>query len=276
MTQTPTETIVVLSHTPAKKKRRGRRRKSTSDTASTSSDEHCNGSSSSTASPNPRCRKRTQTTKRQINDPDLSEEQKSRYVAMDCEMVGVGYSGHRSVLARVCIINWNGKKLMDAFVKPQEQVTDYRTFVSGITPDRLESEWALDMSECRARVSALLKGKILVGHALKNDLHCLGLDHPWYDLRDTAKYEPFMKIRFDDGILWPRKLKELAKEKLGRDVQMAGVSHSPFEDSKTALDLYKLVRRKWEKAMDYKINRTKEIQQEQLLQHEADVQLALQ
>lgn len=178
-------------------------------------------------------------------------------------MVGVGDSGHRSALARVCIINWNGKKLMDNFVRPEEPITDYRTFVSGITEKDLESDKVLDMKECRSRVLKLLKGKILVGHALKNDLHALGISHPWYDTRDTAKYEPFMKIRFDDGILWPRKLKELAKDKLARDIQRQGVSHNAFEDSKTALDLYKLVRNKWEKAMEYKINRTREIEQMQ-------------
>jgi RNA exonuclease 4 len=121
------------------------------------------------------------------------------------------------------------------------------------------------VEECRSRVLELLEGKILVGHALKNDLHALGITHPWYDTRDTAKYEPFMKIRFDDGILWPRKLKELAKDKLGRDVQKLGASHSAFEDAKTALDLYKLVRLKWEKAMEYKINKTREI--ERKMQH---------
>ena len=70
-----------------------------------------------------------------------------------------------------------------------------------------------------------------------------------------------MKVRFDDGVLWPRKLKELAKEKLGRDVQRPGVAHSPFEDAKTALDLFKLVHRKWEKAMAYKLSKTREIEQ---------------
>jgi RNA exonuclease 4 len=184
---------------------------------------------------------------------------------MDCEMVGVGPGGHRSALARVCIINWNGKKLMDSLVLPREPVTDYRTFVSGISRQDLESDGVLDVEECRSRVLELLEGKILVGHALKNDLHALGITHPWYDTRDTAKYEPFMKIRFDDGILWPRKLKELAKDKLGRDVQKLGASHSAFEDAKTALDLYKLVRLKWEKAMEYKINKTREI--ERKMQH---------
>ena len=135
-----------------------------------------------------------------------------------------------------------------------------RTFVSGITEDHLTSESAVDFDECRARVMDMIEGKILVGHALKNDLYVLHISHPWHQVRDTGKYEPFMKIRFDDGILWPRKLKDLAKEKLDRDVQQSGKPHCPFEDAQTALDLYKKVRCKWEKAMEYKIKKTLEIQ----------------
>lgn len=190
----------------------------------------------------------------------MTAEEKAQYLALDCEMVGVGYSGHKSALARVCIIAWTGKKIFDRYVRPSEDVTDYRTFVSGITQEHLDSNKALTLEECREQVIEILKGKILVGHALKNDLHALNINHPWYATRDTGKYEPFMKTRFDDGVLWPRKLKELAKEKLGRDIQVNTKAHSPVEDAKTALDLYKLVRRKWEKVMDYKIRRTQEIE----------------
>jgi RNA exonuclease 4 len=253
--------IVLLSHTPAavkkKKRRRSRKAKSDIDTVSTvSSNDH---SSNDESSPN-RCRRRRNKTRSDTSD--LTEEEKSRYIAMDCEMVGVGYRGQRSALARVCLINWNGKKIMDVYVRPCEPVTDYRTFVSGITQDDLEdSHKAIDYEMCRQRVMKHIQDKILVGHALKNDLHALNISHPWYDVRDTGKYEPFMKVRFDDGVLWPRKLKELAKEKLGRDVQRPGVAHSPFEDAKTALDLFKLAHRKWEKAMAYKLSKTLEIQQ---------------
>merc|ERR1712048_1119832 len=118
----------------------------------------------------------------------------------------------------------------------------------------------VDIETCRKTVSEFLRGKILVGHALKNDLHALGVDHPWYDTRDTAKYEPFMKVRFDDGVLWPRSLKDLMKEKLRKEIQSEGKSHCPYEDAMAALELYRLVRTKWEKAMEYKINKTREIQ----------------
>ena len=200
---------------------------------------------------------------------DIADDEKARYLALDCEMVGVGVSGHKSSLARVCIVDWNGDIVLDEFVRQTETVTDYRTFVSGITAEHLTSEMALSFDDCRTKVLSVLEGKILVGHALKGDLRALQITHPWYNTRDTGKYEPFMKVRFDDGILWPRKLKELAKEKLGRDVQQEGVAHCPWEDATTAMALYKLVRRKWEKAMTYKYNKTMEIEgrktQQQLL-----------
>ena len=62
-----------------------------------------------------------------------------------------------------------------------------------------------------------------------------------------------MQVRFDDGILWPRKLKDLAQQKLQREIQVAGKPHSAYEDALAAMDLYRTVRRKWEKAMDYKL-----------------------
>lgn len=62
-----------------------------------------------------------------------------RCVAIDCEMVGVGYGGKASALARVSIVNYYGIKLMDKYVKPKRVITDYRTLYSGITPKHLEN-----------------------------------------------------------------------------------------------------------------------------------------
>jgi RNA exonuclease 4 len=192
------------------------------------------------------------------NVPKMDE---NLFVAIDCEMVGVGQNGKQSSLARVTLIAWNGDIIMDEYVQQQEEVTDYRTFVSGITPEMLQDA-RMDYDACRQHVLALLEGKLLVGHGLKNDLRVLGITHPWQMTRDTAKYQPFMKVRFEDGILWPRALKDLCQEKLSREVQVNGRPHCPKEDALAALDLYKLVHNKWEKAMEYKINKTKAIEQE--------------
>jgi RNA exonuclease 4 len=190
------------------------------------------------------------------------DSNKAQFLAMDCEMVGVGEHGRRSALARVTIVNWDHEIVYDKFIRPDEVVTDYRTFVSGITASDLDANehGSISLDQCRIEVMSLLHNRILVGHALKNDLHALQIRHPWHSTRDTAKYEPFMKVRFSsDGILWPRKLRDLLQERLHKTIQRPGEPHSAYEDAVAAMLLYKSVRVKWEKLMSYKIAKTEEI-----------------
>lgn len=56
----------------------------------------------------------------------------------------------------------------DKYVVPTELVTDLRTSVSGITRKHLERGESFTV--CRGEIAALLEGKIIVGHALHNDL----------------------------------------------------------------------------------------------------------
>ena len=63
----------------------------------------------------------------------------TRIIGIDCEMVGVGFGGKDSVLARVSIVNHFGHCIYDKYVKPREKVTDYRTAVSGIRPKDIEN-----------------------------------------------------------------------------------------------------------------------------------------
>jgi RNA exonuclease 4 len=176
-------------------------------------------------------------------------------------MVGIGPGGYQSSVARVTVIDWNEHVLFDQHVQQTQTVTDYRTFVSGITEQDLQDA-TMSFEDCRAYVLQLLDNRILVGHALKNDLKVLDISHPWWLTRDTAKYEPFMQVRFkNDGKFWPRKLKDLASEKLHQEIQVSGKPHSPFEDALAALDLYRSVQRKWEKVIQYKVEKTNQIQQ---------------
>jgi RNA exonuclease 4 len=203
--------------------------------------------------------------------PTLTAAEQTRYVAMDCEMVGVGSHGQISALARVSLVDWQGHILLDEYVRPAEDVRDYRTFVSGITPQHLQ-EASHTMETIRPLVAALLCDKILVGHGLKNDLHVLGnLSHPWYDVRDTAKYEPFMKVRFADGILWPRKLRDLMAE-MFRDAHdfQSGV-HSSVADAQATMRLFQKVHAKFEKIMAYKKQKTLQITQQQQQQQQQRV-----
>jgi len=194
---------------------------------------------------------------------------RSQYVAMDCEMVTTLSSP--STCARVVLVDWKGRTLLDAYVKPSEPVIDYKTFISGITAHNLEKAETLDV--VRERVYQLLDGKILVGHGLQNDLECLGINHSWYMIRDTAYYEPFMKLYF--GALAPRKLKDLAKEKLRTDIQLPGRSHSPTEDALTALDLYKCHRPRWEACMQSKIKESQKLVRQQVRDQEIQQQMLM-
>jgi len=180
------------------------------------------------------------------------------YFAVDCEMVGVGMGGLDSALARVSIVNWNNEIVLDTYVKVDQEVTDYRTFVSGIRPEHIESESAISLTEVQMIVTNILKGKILIGHALDNDLNVMGLQHPCCDIRDTAQYAPFMRTitkENDEKISCPRKLKDLVWEKFNKHIQVMGKAHSPVEDSIAAMDLYKSARQEWEIEKMHEVNR---------------------
>ncbi|KAA3675621.1 uncharacterized protein DEA37_0004691 [Paragonimus westermani] len=55
-------------------------------------------------------------------------------VAIDCEMVGVGPK-MLNALGRVSIVDYSGNTLYDVMVRPEEEITDFRTRWSGIRPD---------------------------------------------------------------------------------------------------------------------------------------------
>jgi len=191
----------------------------------------------------------------------------SQYVAMDCEMVG-SLEG-KSVCARVCLVDWKGRTLLDTYVSPPPGVvvTDYRTFVSGITPDNLVD--APSLEQVQQHVAIFLKEKILVGHALVNDLECLRLSHPWQMTRDTALYRPFQQ-RHPHTQQWvPRKLKDLVAEKLnGAEIQTAGKAHCPAEDATAALNLYKQHRPRWEACLQSEMNKARQLEERQQRQRQ--------
>ena len=135
---------------------------------------------------------------------------------MDCEMVGVGPDGSESVVARVSLVNFHGHELLDAYVIPREQVTDYRTKWSGVRPANLKAaNGARPMADVVKEVAEIIKDRILVGHALDNDLKALMLKHPASLTRDTAYYKPFRVL---NGNRTPS-LKTLALKLLGLEIQ---------------------------------------------------------
>ena len=188
------------------------------------------------------------------------EVDKSRYVAMDCEMVGIGENGFLSALARVSIANWDGDILLDTYVKVSEPVTDLRSNISGILKNHIDGSLpnTLEFDAAVQSVQKIISGKILIGHGLKNDLRALNISHPWQDTRDTTKYEPFMK-KDANNLLIPRKLKDLSLEKLRVKIQEEGKPHCSVSDAVAAMQLYQKASKQWEKVIEYKVKKTQEI-----------------
>ncbi|XP_014213755.1 RNA exonuclease 4 isoform X2 [Copidosoma floridanum] len=186
----------------------------------------------------------SQVQKQEITSTTAEKKKPSAYtgltkaIGIDCEMVGIGNGGVDSMIARVSIVNKNGFCVYDKYVKPTEEVTDFRTAVSGIRPHHLaKGEY---FKVVQKEVADILKGRILVGHALHNDLAVLFLSHPKKSQRDTSRYKFFKKITKGNT----PSLKKLASELLGIDIQSG--EHNSIEDARAAMQLYQLYKRKWE------------------------------
>ena len=154
-----------------------------------------------------------------------------KYVGIDCEMVGVGGEENRSVLARVSVVNFHGTQVYDSFVRPKEFVTDWRTHVSGVSAKSMAT--AREFEEVQQEIAEILQGRVVVGHAVKNDLGVLMLSHPKRDIRDTSRFSGFRK--YSAGRV--PSLKKLAKELLGVDIQ--GGEHSSIEDARATMLLFR-------------------------------------
>jgi RNA exonuclease 4 len=176
-------------------------------------------------------KKDANTVKDEIN-AGLRAVEIGKYVAIDCEMVGVGPNPEReSALARVSAVNFNGEQIYDSYVLPLEPITDYRTHVSGISAKHMKI--ARPFKEVQADVASIMKDRVVVGHSVHNDLEVLMASHPRHDIRDTARHPPFRKLA---GGSWPR-LQILASELLGIKIQEG--EHSSIEDARACMLLFR-------------------------------------
>ena len=116
----------------------------------------------------------------------------SNILALDCEMVGVGERTERSMLAQVCIVNYDAQVVYCTYVAPTAEVSgatppprtpphftisnitppmfaDYRTWVSGVTAAHLVG--APPFTTVQREVAAILRGRVAVGHSVQNDFN---------------------------------------------------------------------------------------------------------
>lgn len=167
-------------------------------------------------------------------------------VALDCEMVGTGPKGCQSELARCSILDYHGNVLYDKYIRPSRPVTDYRTRWSGIRRRHLTK--ATPFEQARDEVLSLLKGKVVVGHAVYNDFEALDIVHPCDMVRDTGTTRLLSRLAG-----FPRghcpSLRVLTNKLLNRRIQVGRRGHCSVQDARAALDLYKLVEGEWEQEM---------------------------
>ncbi|XP_066095220.1 apoptosis-enhancing nuclease [Saccopteryx bilineata] len=167
----------------------------------------------------------------------------SKYVAIDCEMVGTGPRGRVSELARCSVVSYHGDVLYDKYVRPEMPIVDYRTRWSGITQQHMRK--AIPFQVAQKEILKLLKGKVVVGHALHNDFKALKYIHPRSQTRDTTCVpnllsQPSLHTRTRVS------LKDLALQLLHKKIQVGQHGHSSVEDATTAMELYRLVEVRWE------------------------------
>ncbi|KAH6559403.1 hypothetical protein KP509_1Z010200 [Ceratopteris richardii] len=169
--------------------------------------------------------------------PKNGDHSLTNVVAMDCEMVGAGLDGKRSILARVSLVNSWGNIVYDKHVKPLEHVTDYRTKVSGVRARDLKK--GESFAVVQKEVFDLISGRVLVGHSVENDLKILYVSHPRKDIRDTAAYPPLRNLNGRK-----RALRQIALELLGVEIQTG--EHCSIEDARAAMYIYQHLKRDWE------------------------------
>jgi RNA exonuclease 4 len=143
------------------------------------------------------------------------------------------------MLARVSLVDFEGRTLYDAFVKPQERVIDYRTPITGIDADVLRKKGE-PFATVRAKCTELMKGKVVVGHAVHHDFAALKLEHPAEFIRDTSRFPPLRPPKRKST----PSLRLLAEYWLEKTMQTG--AHSSIEDARTTMVLYKKFQKEWE------------------------------
>lgn len=190
-------------------------------------------------------------------NPDVGND---TAVSFDCEM---GYTVKGLELIRLTAVTWPaGDPLLDVLVRPLGAILDLNSRFSGVRPEHMANAVPYtvglrksDMAGSKDKLVIvespmvarellfrhLSPGTPLIGHAIDNDLNAARIVHPC--IVDTVLLFPHPR-----GLPLRRSLKALAKQYLGRDIQMGGAAgHDSHEDAKATGDVVlEKVRRTWQ------------------------------
>uniref|UniRef100_A0A8D0E5T0 Exonuclease domain-containing protein n=1 Tax=Salvator merianae TaxID=96440 RepID=A0A8D0E5T0_SALMN len=138
--------------------------------------------------------------------------------ALDCEMC---YTTHGLELTKVTIVDPSLHVVYDTFVKPDNEIIDFNTRLSGVTAEDVKST-VTSIRDVQAVLLNLFNADtILIGHSLENDLFALKLFHN--KIADTSVVFPHRL-----GLPHKRALKNLVADYLQRIIQ---------DDGKTLLQM---------------------------------------
>lgn len=151
-------------------------------------------------------------------------------IGIDCEMIKTTKGDE---VARISAVNDQGETVIDEFLRPLGEVEDYRTQVSGITPEKV-SDSSLYTSNQAVEILQKVADQhtILVGHSLENDLRAMKIIHD--RVIDTA-------LIYNRDARYPNKpsLSKLYSHYINKDfrVESETKGHDSVEDAKAALEL---------------------------------------
>ncbi|OBA18101.1 uncharacterized protein OGAPODRAFT_91629, partial [Ogataea polymorpha] len=155
---------------------------------------------------------------------------KPRIFALDCEMC---LTASGSVVTRVALTDEDHKLVIGDFVKPDEEITDYKTQYSGVDENSLKGV-TTTLHDIQQKLLATISSKdYLVGHSLESDLCALRITHP--TIIDTSICYDHVK-----GPPLKPSLRHLASEILGRSIQQSAHGHDPIEDCVACMELVQL------------------------------------
>jgi len=219
------------------------------------------------------------------------QQQRQRYrnslptVSLHCDFVRTVLSGRTKTLARVVVVDGPTRNvLMDDFAQISVPVTDFCN--TGITVkdvkvvnssgtnindgqniNSIVSNSAKPLPILRLQVERLLRGRILVGYKVEDDLKALGLACPWTHVRDTAYFPPFLREKVVGGsrVVTVRSMDELSEEFLRRQLTPTGDRSRSTDLCRTVLYLYETFRVQWERQQEgtYRLQHHQHHQQQQ-------------